>query len=346
MAEPEWLTELKKESVGNKWDDDIYADLDLSLSTLKPGLVLWNGSQSRSEKTTMTKRELWWGRGQMSLYSPRPENDPEFVVKYFSTEKKGPEGYAHCSFRDHHLQGWIHKFKVIRPIPILKIGAGIFLEWDGLVRLCKFVFKHGIKGICIQWGSDISEVALCNWVPELKYVVSHGCLPHKKCTPLYDALIVSKSGGHPRQMAADTAAGVDDSPIWAWRQARLDSVRGVDYTTTESGCNCKPDGEKGVSLYHSNEIGALEGIGVEWWEIDDPQGYCVKGSRNRCVDWDDEEGCIGYYWDYKKPVQHRSSHFWVPPSPEDDLAEGGCVECARQDRVRARFIKRRAQSRV
>ena len=127
MTEPEWLKELKKESVGNKWDDDIYADLDLSLSTLKPGLVLWNGSQSLVENTTMTKRELWWGRGQMSGYSSRPETDPEFVVKFFSTDTDAAKSYARCI---PYSQGWIHKFEVSGPIPILKIGADAYLEWS------------------------------------------------------------------------------------------------------------------------------------------------------------------------------------------------------------------------
>ena len=91
-----------------EWDDEIYDELDLSLSTLKPGLVLSNGSQSLVENTTMTKRELWWGRGQMSGYSSRPETDPEFVVKFFSTDADVAKSYARCI----PYSRWIHKFEV------------------------------------------------------------------------------------------------------------------------------------------------------------------------------------------------------------------------------------------
>ncbi len=185
MTEPEWLKELKKESVGVEGDGEIYDELDLSLSTLKPGLVLWNGSQSLSENTTMTKRELWWGRGQMSGYSSRPETDPEFVVKFFSTDTDVAKSYARCI---PYSQGWIHKFEVSDPIPILKIGANTYLEWDEVERLCNFAFKYNIKGISIPYGDGSLEVALCTWVPELKYVGSQRCLPNKKWTPLYDAL--------------------------------------------------------------------------------------------------------------------------------------------------------------
>ena len=184
MTEPEWLKELKKESVGVEGDDEIYDELDLSLSTLKPGLVLWNGSQSLTENTTMTKRELWWGRGQMSGYSSRPETDPEFVVKFFSTDTDVAKSYARCI---PYSQGWIHKFEVSDPIPILKIGANTYLEWDEVERLCNFAFKYNIKGISIPYGDGSLEVALCTWVPELKYVGSQRCLPNKKWTPLYDA---------------------------------------------------------------------------------------------------------------------------------------------------------------
>jgi len=82
--------------------------------------------------------------------------------------------------------------------------------------------------------------------------------------------------------------------ISKFKSSDAESERDVlekDYGDTESGCNCKTDGEKGFN-YLTRKF---------WCEIDDPRGYCVEGSRDRCVGWDDEEGCAGYYWDYKNP---------------------------------------------
>ena len=108
----------------------------------------------------------------MSRHSSRPETDPDFVVKFFSTDVDVAKSYARCI---PYTQGWIHKFEVTDPIPILKIGADTYLEWDEVERLCNFVFKYNIKGISIPYDDGSSEVALCTWVPELKW------------TPLYDA---------------------------------------------------------------------------------------------------------------------------------------------------------------
>lgn len=179
--EPQWLTEFKKKPT---MYGGIFADLLPTVKTLQAGLILWSGNQLDASKAKLSKDDVWWGFGQLG--GKRPLITPTFTIKYFGVDIEAAKSYAQCATP---RTGWLHEFKLMKPIRVLNIGSLEHLEWDEMVELCQLAFEHGISGVFVNWGVDKGEVALCSWIPELAYIASARCIGRRVFTPLYDAIM-------------------------------------------------------------------------------------------------------------------------------------------------------------
>ncbi len=186
MCDPQWLIDFK---TANQLFGGIYADLQPTIKTLHAGLILWNGNQLAVTARMISNQDIWWGLGQ--LRGIRPPMDPVFIIKYFSVDIDAAKGYA-LSCRSQEM-GWLHEFKLTKPIQVLDIGTVEHLDWDEMVDLCQLAYKHGIKGIFVNWGTAKGEISLCNWISELEYIASAQCIGAGKLTPFYDARCAIKS---------------------------------------------------------------------------------------------------------------------------------------------------------
>lgn len=187
---PVWLTRLRKISLPDGMGT--FGELKLTIKTLEPGLSIYSGNRMSSKKKKLTKVEIWWGKGQMS--TAEWSKNIEYAIKYFSILESTAESYAQCGVHKGEPQGWVHQYKLIKPIKVLQINSGEFLDFNETEIMCREAFRHGVKAVYVNWSEQDQEFGFCKKIPELQYIGSKRCIKKDHWSSMYDALSTSRTG--------------------------------------------------------------------------------------------------------------------------------------------------------